>query len=70
LCATLGAKLGGAGLIIAVDPIKERREMAYRFGASIALDPTATDAVDTIKRPDRWSWSGRRHRGVGQPEHV
>jgi len=50
LCATLGAKLGGAGLIIAVDPIKERREMAYRFGASIVLDPTATDAVDTIKR--------------------
>jgi alcohol dehydrogenase len=50
LCATLGAKLGGAGLIIAVDPIKERREMAHRFGASITIDPTATDAVDTIKR--------------------
>jgi len=50
LCATLGAKLGGAGLIIAVDPIKERREMAHRFGASIAIDPTAVDAIDTIKR--------------------
>jgi threonine dehydrogenase-like Zn-dependent dehydrogenase len=37
-------------LIIAVDPIKERREMAHRFGASITIDPTATDAVDTIKR--------------------
>jgi threonine dehydrogenase-like Zn-dependent dehydrogenase len=50
LCATLGAKLRGAGLIIAIDPIKERREMARRFGARIAVDPTAVDAVDTIKR--------------------
>ena len=50
LCATLGAKLRGAGLIIAVDPLKERREMAHRFGASLALDPTAVDVVDTIKR--------------------
>jgi threonine dehydrogenase-like Zn-dependent dehydrogenase len=50
LCATLGAKLRGAGLIIAVDPISERREMAQRFGASIALDPVGTDVVDTIKR--------------------
>jgi threonine dehydrogenase-like Zn-dependent dehydrogenase len=50
LCATLGAKLRGAGLIIAVDPIKERREMARRFGASVALDPTAVDVVDAIKR--------------------
>jgi threonine dehydrogenase-like Zn-dependent dehydrogenase len=50
LCATLGAKLRGAGLIIAVDPLKERREMARRFGASIAIDPTAVDVVYAIKR--------------------
>jgi threonine dehydrogenase-like Zn-dependent dehydrogenase len=50
LCATLGAKLRGAGLIIGVDPIEERRGMARRFGASIAIDPTTVDAVDTIKR--------------------
>lgn len=50
LCATLGAKLRGAGLIIAVDPLKERREMARRFGASIAIDPNAVDVVEAIKR--------------------
>ena len=50
LCATLGAKLRGAGLIIAVDPLKERREMARRFGASIAIDPTTVDVVEAIKR--------------------
>jgi alcohol dehydrogenase len=50
LCATLGARLRGAGLIIAVDPIRERREMARRFGAAITIDPNAEDAVETIKR--------------------
>jgi threonine dehydrogenase-like Zn-dependent dehydrogenase len=50
LCATLGAKLRGAGLIVAVDPIKARREMAQRFGASLAIDPNATDVVAEIKR--------------------
>jgi len=50
LCATLGAKLRGAGLIIAVDPLQARREMACRFGASLALDPTDVDVVDRIKR--------------------
>jgi len=49
LCATLGAKLRGAGTIIAVDPIAERREMARRFGASVAIDPTAVDVVHTIR---------------------
>jgi threonine dehydrogenase-like Zn-dependent dehydrogenase len=50
LCATLGAKLRGAGLIVGVDPIKERRDMARRFGASIAIDPAAENAVEAIKR--------------------
>jgi threonine dehydrogenase-like Zn-dependent dehydrogenase len=49
LCATLGARLRGAALIIAVDPIKERREMARRFGASVGVDPSAEDAVERIK---------------------
>jgi threonine dehydrogenase-like Zn-dependent dehydrogenase len=49
LCATLGAKLRGAGLIVAVDPLEQRREMARRFGASIAIDPRTTDVVTAIK---------------------
>lgn len=50
LCATLGAWLRGAGMIIAVDPIAERRQMARRFGAAVTIDPNAEDAVETIKR--------------------
>jgi threonine dehydrogenase-like Zn-dependent dehydrogenase len=49
LCATVGARLRGAGLIIAVDPIRERRDMAQQFGASITIDPAAVNAVETIR---------------------
>ena len=49
LCATLGATLRGAGLVIAVDPIAERREMARTFGASVVIDPDCVDPVETIR---------------------
>jgi threonine dehydrogenase-like Zn-dependent dehydrogenase len=49
LCATLGARLRGAGLIVGVDPVPERRRMARRFGATIALDSQG-DVVAEIKR--------------------
>ena len=50
LCATLGARLRGAALIIGVDPVAERRAMARRFGATIALDSQQQDVVAEIKR--------------------
>jgi threonine dehydrogenase-like Zn-dependent dehydrogenase len=50
LCATLGARLRGAGLVIGVDPMSERREMARRFGASLTLNPTECDIVAELKR--------------------
>jgi threonine dehydrogenase-like Zn-dependent dehydrogenase len=50
LCATLGARLRGASLIVGVDPVAERRAMAKRFGASVTIDPTACNVVDELKR--------------------
>lgn len=50
LCATAGAKLRGAGLIIGVDPLPDRRAIAHKFGATVTLDPTACDVVAEIKR--------------------
>jgi len=50
LCATLGARLRGASLIVGVDPVPERREMAKRFGASVTINPQACDAVAELKR--------------------
>ena len=50
LCATLGARLRGASLIIGVDPLSDRRAIARQFGATITLDPTSADVVSEIKR--------------------
>lgn len=40
LSAVQGARLAGASLIVAVDPVEARREAALRLGATHALDPT------------------------------
>jgi alcohol dehydrogenase len=50
LCATVGAKLKGASLIIAVDSIPARLEIARRFGANVTLRPGDGDLVAEIKR--------------------
>jgi len=50
LCATAGAKLKGAGLIIAVESDPVRSAMSKRMGADIVLDHTKSDAVAEIRR--------------------
>src|SRR5580765_7776206 len=50
LCATAGAKLKGAGFIIAVESDPVRSEMARRMGADVVVDHTNTDAVEEIRR--------------------
>ncbi len=48
LCATAGARLCGAGLIIAVDGIDERLEMARKMGADVTLNFRKVDVVAEI----------------------
>ncbi|MBV9819742.1 MAG: NAD(P)-dependent alcohol dehydrogenase [Solirubrobacterales bacterium] len=48
LCATMGCKLRGAGLIITVESIPRRQELSRRFGADIVVDHTAGDTVGQI----------------------
>ncbi|MCK8514779.1 NAD(P)-dependent alcohol dehydrogenase [Methylonatrum kenyense] len=48
LCATAGARLRGAGLVIAVDGIDERLQMASQMGADVVLDFRKVDVVDEI----------------------
>jgi len=50
LCATAGAKLKGASLIIAVESDPVRIHMARRMGADVVLDHTKTDVVAEIRR--------------------
>ena len=50
LCATAGAKLMGASLVIGVDSDPVRLEMAKKMGADVALDFTQVDVVTEVKR--------------------
>jgi alcohol dehydrogenase len=50
LCATAGARMMGAALIIAIDGDDTRLAMARRMGADVALDYRAMDVVAEIKR--------------------
>ena len=49
LCATQGARLRGAALIVGIDPVAKRRDIARRFGATVTLDPTSGDVVARLK---------------------
>jgi len=50
LCATAGAKLSGASLIIGVDRLPERLAMALKMGADYAIDASKVDPVEEIMR--------------------
>ncbi|GAF60983.1 LOW QUALITY PROTEIN: threonine dehydrogenase [Psychrobacter sp. JCM 18903] len=50
LCATAGARIKAASLIIAVDGNNERLAMAKKLGADITLNFTEVDVVDEIMK--------------------
>ncbi len=50
LCATAGAKLMGASLVIGVDGDETRLAMAKRMGADVVLDYRKVDVVAEVKR--------------------
>lgn len=50
LCATAGAKLMGASLVIGVDGEETRLAMSRRMGADVALDYRAVDVVAEVRR--------------------
>lgn len=50
LCATAGARLKGAGLVIAVESDPVRTAMSKRMGADIVVNHEKTDAVAEIRR--------------------
>lgn len=50
LCATAGARLAGASLVIAVDSVPRRLEFARRMGADVVLNFKEQDVVAEVKR--------------------
>ena len=66
LSAVQGARLSGAAQIILVEPIRERRELAMKVGATTALDPNAEGdnlvpkVKDLCKGPTNRAFAGGR----------
>jgi threonine dehydrogenase-like Zn-dependent dehydrogenase len=50
LCATAGARLAGASLVIGVDSVPKRLEFARRMGADVVLNHKEQDVVAEIRR--------------------
>jgi alcohol dehydrogenase len=50
LCATAGAKMSGASLVIGVDSVPSRLNMAKRMGADVVLNFKEQDVLSEIKR--------------------
>jgi S-(hydroxymethyl)glutathione dehydrogenase/alcohol dehydrogenase len=69
LSAVQGARIAGASTIIAVEPIRMRRELALKVGATHVLDPAVEGAklVERVRAlsggPTSRAWSGGRDSG-------
>lgn len=50
LCATAGAKLMGASLVIGVDSDERRLAMSRKLGADVAIDFRKSDPVEEVRR--------------------
>jgi threonine dehydrogenase-like Zn-dependent dehydrogenase len=50
LCAAAGARLSGASLVIGVDSVPKRLEMAKRMGADVVLNFAEQDVVAEVKK--------------------
>jgi threonine dehydrogenase-like Zn-dependent dehydrogenase len=47
--ATVGARLRGAGLVIAVEAIPARQRLAQLYGADVIVDPTQGNVVQHVR---------------------
>jgi len=69
LSGVQGAKISGASTIIAIDPVRGRREVAMKVGATHALDPNVEGdklverVRDLSKGPNNRLWAGGRDSG-------
>jgi S-(hydroxymethyl)glutathione dehydrogenase/alcohol dehydrogenase len=73
LSAIQGARIAGASTIIAIDPIRVRRELALRVGATHALDPNVErdTLIQKVRELTAWPtdrlWAGGRNPAGRRP---
>jgi S-(hydroxymethyl)glutathione dehydrogenase / alcohol dehydrogenase len=64
LSAIQGARIKGASQIIGVDPVRTRRELAMKLGATITLDPNA-EGADLVHKINSLCADPRRDKVAG-----
>src|SRR5437867_11149990 len=73
LSAVQGARIAGASMIVAIDPIRARRDLALRVGATHVLDPNAErdNLAQRVRELTKWPtdrlWSGGRNPAGRRP---
>lgn len=69
LAAINAAKIAGAGKVIAVDPVADKRDLAMKLGATHAIDASSDTAADEIVELTR---GGVHHsiEAVGRPQSA
>jgi S-(hydroxymethyl)glutathione dehydrogenase / alcohol dehydrogenase len=65
-----GAAIAGAAVIIGVDPVESRRELALRLGATNVIDPATSDAVAFAREVTHGIGVDYAFDAVGRPEIV
>jgi S-(hydroxymethyl)glutathione dehydrogenase/alcohol dehydrogenase len=63
-----GARIAGAAVIVAVDPVSARREASLRVGATHAVDPAAGDPVEQVRALTAGRGADYSFEVVGRPE--
>jgi S-(hydroxymethyl)glutathione dehydrogenase / alcohol dehydrogenase len=65
-----GARIAGAGRIIAVDPVELKREAARNFGATDTVDPAKGDPVSRIQALTGGRGADYAFEVIGLPETI
>jgi S-(hydroxymethyl)glutathione dehydrogenase/alcohol dehydrogenase len=65
-----GARIAGAGRIIAVDPVELKRKTAEQLGATDLVDPSAGDPVEQVKALTGGRGADYAFEVIGLPETI
>jgi S-(hydroxymethyl)glutathione dehydrogenase / alcohol dehydrogenase len=63
-----GARIAGAAVIIAIDPVAARREGSLRVGATHAVDPADSNPVEQVRALTHGRGADYSFEAVGRPE--
>ncbi len=65
-----GARIAGAGRIIAVDPVEMKRKTAEQFGATDLIDPADGDPVEQVRAATGGRGTDYSFEVIGLPETI